>query len=146
MKMRFKYSPKPLIGKTLTANPQSIQFQGVVDKPVEIPDSAVRSGRYLVRFGKGDAREYEYISELNVWIDRGKVYYRYGKPFEWETFLFITPSEFEAMSKIPHMLKDEWALAYINEEERRMKRKRRINMFKLMHQKRKPWWKTIRGL
>lgn len=133
MKMRFKYSPtKRRLAAMLKAHKKLPPHLGkVVHKPDEIPDSAVRPGTFLVRFGKGDAREFEYISETKQWIDIGKVYYRYGKPMQWWTSPFITPSEFKAMEKIPHMLKDQWQLAYIHEVERRQRRINRLIVFKI---------------
>lgn len=115
---RFKFNPyRRRIALSIERDPKrflsNTALGKFVEKPAEIPESAVRPGTYLVRYGKGHANEYEFVESIQRWFDKGRVYLEYGQNLDWITLPCLRDHEYEAMKQISYMLSPEWQRIYI---------------------------------
>jgi hypothetical protein len=128
--MKFKFNPdKTNVARLIERNPKmllaNMTIGQFVEKPSEIPDQAIRPGTYLIRYGKGQASEFEYISSLEKWFSKGRVYVQYGYNPDWHTLPCLTDSELEAMRKVGNKLTIEWQRVLVAYDEMRSREQHR---------------------
>jgi len=79
----------------------------LVNKPDEIPVSALRTGTYTIRY-KGYYQEYEYWKEKDWWVEKSKITDKIVNKTEWLLFPKLSEKEYTELYKCRKYLSNIW--------------------------------------